>query len=214
MGMEMTQRSDPLAVLENVVGLVVVILGMLTCAVLLGTVAGSGSIPGLNTEVCVTTSEGGMPGFGRDEGEGTGPVGLSAGVTWRADEVTLCDPDPARTTRVMAGLGLMAWVGAPLLFFALLWRMLRRARREGVFADRVPGALRRLGGLLLVWAALDFVLTGFVNGALLRSMTDGLVYFTSSEFPWLLVLLGIALLALARVMAEAVTMRHDVESTI
>ena len=212
--MNTKQRSDPLKALENVVGLIVVVLGVLTGAVLLGTVAGSGSIPGLNAEVCVTTSEGGMPGFRRAEGAATGPVGLADGVTWRADKVVLCDPDPDSATRVVAAAGLMVWVGAPLVFFGLLWRALRRARREGVFADRVPGALKQLGGLLLVWAALDFVLTGFVNGLLLQKMTDGLVFFTSSDFPWLLVLLGIAMLALARVMGEAVQMRHDVEATI
>lgn len=212
--MNSTRASDPLKVLENVVGLVVIVMSLLTCAVLLGTVAGSGSIPGVTTEVCVSTSEGGMPGFRRAEGEQTGPTGLSEGVTWRAEEIKICDPDPATATRALAAIGLLVWVGAPLLFFGLLWRMLRRARREGVFADRVPGALRQLGGLLLVWAALDFVVTGFVNGVLLRSMTEDLVFFTSSEFPWLLVLLGIALLALARVMGEAVLMRHEVEATI
>ena len=127
----------------------------------------------------------------------------------------VCDPDPDGATRALGIAGLTVWVVAPLLFFGLLWRLLRRARREGVFADRVPGGLRFLGGLLLVWAALDFVVTGFVNAALLNRMTDDtLVLFSSSDAPWLLVLLGLALLALERVMSQAVAMRHDVEATI
>ena len=40
-----------------------------------------------------------------------------------------------------------------------------------------------------------------------------LVLFTA-DVSWLLVLLGLALLALARVMGEAVDMRRDVEATI
>jgi len=142
-------------------------------------------------------------------------VHLRDGVSWRAEEVQLCDPDPDVATRALGGLGLTVWVLAPMLFFGLLWRLLRRARRAGIFADQVPGGLRLLGGLLLVWAAADFVVSGFVNAALLNRMTDeGLTLFSSNNFPWLLLLLGVALLALARVMAEAVTMRHDVEATI
>lgn len=212
--MSASTTSDPLRSLESAVAVVVTLLALLSVGVLAGTLVGSGSIPGVEAEVCVTTSENGMPGFRRVDGERTGPVGLAEGITWRAAEVQVCDPDPDGATRAVAAVGLAVWVVAPLLFFGLLWRLLRRARREGVFADRVPGALRMLGRLLLVWAALDFVVTGFVNAALLARMTDGLPLFTSGDFPWLLVLLGIALLALARVMGEAVLMRHEVEATI
>lgn len=212
--MRTSTTADPLKSLESVVAVVVTILALLSVGVLFGTLLGSGSVPGVEAEVCVATSENGMPGFRRVEGERTGPTGLVEGITWRADEVRICDADPDGATRAVAAVGLAVWVVAPLLFFGLLWRLLRRARREGVFADRVPGALRLLGRLLLVWAVLDFVVTGFVNAALLARMTDGLPLFASSDFPWLLVLLGIALLALARVMGEAVLMRHEVEATI
>lgn len=206
------RSDDPLRGLEAVVGVVVGVLTVLTVAVLAGVVLGSGSIPGLDGEVCVTTAEDG-PGFRRVDGERTGPVGLAEGVTWRASEVSLCDPDPDAATRGWAAAGLAVWLVAPLLFFAMLWRMLRRARREGVFVDAVPTTLRRLGGMLLVWAALDLVVTALVNRALLDRMTDGALVFTY-EMPWLLVLLGIAFLALARVMEQAVRMRQDVEATI
>jgi hypothetical protein len=196
------------------VAVIVTMIVVLGGAMLVGALGGAAEIPGIDADVCVETSPTGDPGFRRGEGESTGPVGLDEGIVWHAQQIQLCDPDADVATRALGGVGLLVWVLAPLLFFGLLWRMLRQARREGVFADRVPGALRRLGGFLLVWAALDFVVTGAVNGALLSRMTDSLVFFASSDFPWLQVLLAIALLALAQVMAEAVTMRHDVESTI
>jgi ABC-type spermidine/putrescine transport system permease subunit I len=57
--------------------------------------------------------------------------------------------------------------------------------------------------------------SGFVNAMLLNRMTDdGVWLFTSDDFPWLLILLGIAFLALERVMAQAVTLREDTEATI
>ncbi len=210
-----SRSSDPLRTLEILVGVIVALMAVLSCAVVVGAIAGTGSIPGLDAEVCVTTSSDGGPGFRRVEGESTGPVGLEDGITWRAEQVQICDPDPDGATRALAGAGLTVWVIAPLLFFGLLWRLLRRARREGVFADRVPAGLHLLGGVLLGWAALDFVVTGFVNAALLNRMTDvGPVLFSSADVPWLQVLLGIALLALERVLAQAVDLRRDVEATI
>ena len=210
--MATTRTDDPLRVLEGLVGLVVVVMAVLAVATLVGTAFGSGSIPGVNAEVCVTRS-GEEPAFRKVDGEATGPVGLVDGVTWRADEVQLCDPRPDGATRALGAAGLLVWVGGPMLFFTMLWRLLRRARREGVFADRVPGQLQRLGAVLLGWAALDFFLGGAVDAALLNRMADGTMILTA-DMPWLPVLLGIALLALARVMGEAVTMRHDVEATI
>lgn len=197
------------------VGVIVALMGTIAVLVLVGVVAGSSTIPGVNTEVCVTTSGQGTPAFRTTEGDTTGPVGLADGITWRAEEVKICDPDPDGVTRGLAAVGLAVWIGAPVLFFSLLWRLLRRARREGVFADRIPGGLRRLGTFLLVWAALDFVVAGLVDAALITRMTDEdtLVMFTG-DVPLLLLLLGLALLALEWVMAQAVDMRHDVEATI
>jgi hypothetical protein len=206
--------DDPLKGLETVVGVVVALMTAVTCAVLVGAAMGSGAIPGVDAEVCVASSATDSSGFRRVDGERTGPVGLAAGTTWRATEVQLCDPDPDAATRALGVAGLTLWTLAPLVFFGLLWRMLRRARREGIFTEQVPEALRRLGQLLLAWAALDLVVTGVVNGALLTRLTDELVFFSSAELPWLQVLLGIALLALARVMEQAVHMRRDVEATI
>ena len=138
---------------------------------------------------------------------------LRDGITWRAEEVQVCDPAPDGTTRALGGAGLVVWLGGPTVFFVMLWRFLRRARREGVFADRVPDQLRTLGRVLIAWAALDFVLSGWINAALLNRMSESTLILTATV-PWLPVLLGIALLALARVMGEAVGLRRDAEATI
>jgi Protein of unknown function (DUF2975) len=212
--MDRTRSSDPLRRLEVFVGLIVVVMALAAVLLLVGTVAGSSAIPGVDAEVCVTTSGEGQPGFRAAEGDRTGPVGLADGITWHVEQVKVCDPEPDGATRGLAAVGLAVWIGAPVLFFSLLWLLLRRARRYGVFADRVPGGLRRLGTLLLVWAALDFVVTGFVDGALITRMTDDTLVMFTGDLSLLLVLLGLALLALERVMEQAVAMRHDVEATI
>lgn len=210
--MDRTRSTDPLRTLELLVGVIVTVMALLAGLVLLGTIVGTGTIPGVNAEVCASTAAG-EPAFRRNEGDSTGPVGLGEGITWRADEVQICDPDPDGGTRALAAAGLVVWAGAPLVFFALLWRLLRRARREGVFADRVPGELRTLGRILIAWAVLDFLVSGLVDAALLTRMTESTVIL-SAQFPWLPGLVGVTLLALARVLGEAVDMRHDIEATI
>ncbi|QSR32118.1 hypothetical protein CFI00_16710 [Nocardioides sp. S5] len=210
--MDGTRGNDPLRTLELLVGVIVSLMALLAGLVLLGTIVGTGTIPGVNAEVCASTA-GDAPAFRRAEGDSTGPVGLGEGITWRADEVQICDPDPDGGTRALAAVGLVVWAGAPLLFFSLLWRLLRRARREGVFADRVPGGLRTLGRILVAWAVLDFFVSGLVDAALLTRMTDSTVIL-SGDVPWLPVLVGVTLLALARVIAQAVDLRRDAEATI
>lgn len=210
--MDGTRGNDPLKVLEVMVGIVVAVMAVLAAATLAGVAFGSGSVPGLDAEVCATVS-GGEPAFRQVDGERTGPVGLVDGIAWRAEEVQVCDADPDGPTRALAAAGLVLWVGGPAVFFTMLWRFLRRARREGVFADRVPDQLRTLGRVLVAWAALDFVLSGWVNAALLTRMTESTLVL-SATVPWLPVLLGVALLALARIMGEAVGLRRDAEATI
>lgn len=204
--------EDPLRILEVMVGVVVCVMAVLAVATLAGTVSGDGGIPGIDADVCASVS-GDEPAFRHVEGERTGPVGLDEGITWRPGDVQVCDPDPDGSTRALAGAGLLVWAGGPAVFFVMLWRFLRRARREGVFADRVPGQLTTLGRVLLAWAAVHLVWSGWINAALLTRMTDSTLILTATV-PWLPVLLGVALLSLARVMGEAVVMRRDSEATI
>lgn len=209
-------KRDALRTLEMVVGAIVTLMVLLVTAVVLAALAGQSSVPGFNAEVCVSATPGQGVAFAGEESDLTtfGPVGLDDEATWRPERIQICEPEPSAGTAALGGVGLVVWAGAPMLFFALLWRLVRRARREGAFAGSIPGGLRQLGGLLLVWAAVDLVVTGFVNGALLTRMSDQVVFFSSDGVPWLLVLLGIAFLALERVMADAVVLREDSEATI
>lgn len=216
MNADQSRDTDPLWILELVVGVVVCAMAVLAVGLVAGTVLGSASVPGLNAEVCATAS-GDQLGIRQDAvggaGDRTRPAALETGIEWRASEVQVCDPEPGVATRALGGAGLVVWFGGPAVFFVLLWRFLRRARREGVFADRVPGQLRTLGRVLLMWAALDLVLSGWIEAALVQRMTDS-PFAVSATIPWVPLLLGVALLGLAKVMEQAVEMRHDVEATI
>jgi Protein of unknown function (DUF2975) len=213
-----TREQDPLKALERIVAAIFLLMAGVTAASIIGATVGSGSIPGLTAEVCVSSSVGDGVVFQDGDNGATPafePMNLRDGIRWHTEQVQVCDPTPDAATRTLGLTGLTVWALAPLLFFGLLWRLLRNARRNGFFADQIPGGLRLLGGFLLGWAALGFVVTGVVNAALINKMTDDDVwFFTSDEFPWLLILLGMAFLALERVMAQAVALRADTEATI
>lgn len=207
-------KREPLAVLERVVGAIFVLMLVVCGAVGIGLLAGTASVPGVSAEVCVSTTPGSTFGFRKDGAPDVGPPGLADGITWRAESIQVCELEASGSTAMLGTVGLVAWAGAPLVFFGLLWRLVRRARRAGAFDSTIPGGLLTLGRFLLAWAAVDVVVSGFINGALLTRMSDQVVFFSSDDLPWLLVLLGIAFLALHRVIEQAVLLREDSEATI
>ena len=207
-----TQDNGALRALEIAVGVILGFMVVFGGALLAGAAIGQDTIPGVNAEVCVSADPAAV-GY-RDPTSG-GPAGLGDGVRWAPEQVQLCDPEPTGAVRALGLVAMSMALLAPIVFFALLFLMLRRARTEGVFADRVPGALRTLGGVLLVWAVLEFMVNGITDAALINALTEGRdpTLFTA-DFPWLLALLGVGLLALSTAMAQAVSMRQDVEATI
>lgn len=214
MNADQSRDTDPLKGLETLVGVAVVFVAVVSALLVVSLVAGTGSLPGVRGEVCATTDAAMLRLESADPDVVAGPGAVRDGVAWRVDEAQLCDDDPDGAMRALAASGLAIWAGGPLLGLALLWRFLRRARRDGVFADAVPGGLRVLGRLVLAWAALDLVLSGWINAALVARMTSGAPFSVQADVPWVPLLLGVALLALAKVMEQAVEMRHDVEATI
>ena len=213
-----TRAKDPLAPLETGVQVVLALVG--TFFVLMLGSAVLGGTPGIGgtdaTEVCVTTPPGHGIGYGGSGATGDGPIGLREGVRWFPREIDICDTDPSTAT---LALGLSQAVLGPVGATAgllLLWFVVRRARREGVFSRSIPGALRALATYLLAWAAVGWLWRGIVDAVLLRRMaedTSGFV-FSSPDVPVVTVLVGLGLVTLARVMAQAVALREDSEGTV
>jgi hypothetical protein len=212
------REKDPLAPLETGVQ---VLLGML---VLLGVLLLGSTIFGGNpsfasvgaTEVCVGTSPGEGVGYGGTGRGGDHPIGLYDDVRWFPREIEICDTQPTAGT-IALGItrALIEPIGA-IGALLLLWWVVRRARREGVFGDRIPAGLYVLGCYLLAWALTGWLSGGTVDALLLRRMadtTDGFV-FSWPEFPLVSLLLGLAMLTLARVMSQAVALREDSDATI
>ena len=215
----MVQREkDPLAPLEMgvqvLLGMLVVLGVLLAGSVVLG---GNPAFAGVSaSEVCVETLPGEGVGYGGTGGGGDRPIGLYDDVRWFPREIEICDTEPSAGTIALgitrAFIGPIGGIGALLL----LWWVVRRARREGVFGDDIPRGLRVLGCYLVAWALVGWLAGGLVDALLLRKMadtTDGFV-FSWPEFPLVSLLLGLAMLTLARVMSQAVALREDSDATI
>ena len=211
-------EKDPLAPLESGVR---VLLGMVAVlgALMLGSalVGGNPSLAGVGSgEVCVETSPGEGIGYGGSGRGGDHPIGLHDDVRWFPRQIEICDTVPSAGTvalGVVRGLvGPVGGIGALLL----LWWVVRRARRDGVFGDLVPRGLYVLGWYLLAWAVVGWLSEGVLDALLLRRMADtadGFV-FRWPELPFVAVLIGLGMLTLARVMSQAVALREDSEATI
>ena len=213
-----TKEKDPLAPLETGVRAVLALIAAL-CVLLIASAA-LGETPGIGgvdaTEVCVATSPGEGIGYGGSGKPGDGPIGLREGVRWFPREIDICDTTPSAGTLALGvSQAILGPVGATVGLL-LLWLVIRRARREGVFGEGIPTALRKLASFLLAWAAISWLWKGIVDATLLRRMaadTSGFV-FSSPEFPFVTVLIGLGLVTLARVMSQAVALREDSEGTV
>lgn len=169
----------------------------------------------------MTTSPGRVPYGGSGDGRaGDGPIGLREDVGWFPRQIEICDRDPSVGTLALgisrATLGPVGAIGG----LVLLWFVVRRARRGGVFGDGIPKTLRLFAYYLLAWAAISWLWTGIVDAMLLGRMAGqtwlafGSIPFISPHVPVVTLLIGLGLVTLARVMSEAVALREDSEATI
>jgi hypothetical protein len=215
------KQKSALAPLDTTVSIILTLMVGFAVVMLIATIFGSGSIAGMrrtNPEVCVETRPGqgvGLGGNGIRPG-GDGPIGLRDGVRWYPTEVEICDTAPSASTLALGGLAVAPGAVGVMGFFGLMWVVLRRARRIGVFADSIPRSLRLLGAFLLGWTLLSWVVVGLTRAALFSRMAEGrsISMFLPSDFPVVPVLVSLGLLTLAGVVTQAVALREDVEATI
>jgi len=211
----MNQPRNAMAPLSIGVTIVFVLLIALTAAagsqVLLGD--GTGVRGG---DVCVDVVPGdGVPDSGWRETAG-GPMGLRDGVHATASTVVICDEDPTPNLIAWQALRVLPELLGLLAFLGWLIFLMRGMRRDGYFADRMPAAVDRLGQFMIAWSFAAWMVSGFVKAVMLHQLTttaDTLV-FSSTDFPTVLVLVGLGLITLGRVLEPAAALRRESEATI
>lgn len=215
-----TKQRDPLAPLEFGVTVLLGFSTFITALVMVFWLLGAQHVEffGINgSDVCVTTS----PAHGVDWGGsdpssgGEHPFGLRPGSSWNTTSLQICESHASvGTVLIGASRTLLTPVGT-IGSLVLLWLLIRRARRDGLFGNAVPSALRRLAYFLLAWAVLGWAWGGLADTWLLRRMADPAgSLFGEQNIPLTTLLLGLGLITLARVMTYAVDLREDNEATV
>jgi len=112
---------------------------------------------------------------------------------------------------------LAAW--PPLLYgmgaLAFVWWLARRARREGFFVPGVARGLSRLGVYLGIGSVVTSVVVLLANKQLLDTLLPtGGYWDIGLNLSWSTLLTSVGLVSLGRVMAHAVAMREELDTTV
>ena len=174
-------------------------------------VTGQGSFLGLGDVVCLDVNPWSSDTF---NGGHVHLTGLAAGVTTSVQAVNLCQADPSTRERILYSIDENAtWLfGVGLLF--LLWRLLRHARREGVFVAAFARRVSALGLYVILGAAAVNVLGTWAEWELQKSLIPGGSHQASWDISFTPLLVGLSLITLGRLMAATVPMREELDATV
>ena len=134
-----------------------------------------------------------------------------------AEEVEVCITHPTTWQKVSSALGPVGdLVFGPMALW-LTRRVIRGARREGLFTDGTARRTRELGWFLLVmtlgWPFVAAAGRGVVVDAAVRSRDWTFMLFHPGV-PVALVVVSLGVLTIARVLRRAVPLQQEVDATI
>ncbi|QNN53793.1 DUF2975 domain-containing protein [Nocardioides mesophilus] len=180
-------------------------------------VFGSGSLLGFGEpEVCATTRPG-VVAFGGNDAPGEEVLGLREDARWSTATLHVCDTAPGLGTRLGGALGGAAELVLFLGSLFLTRRVIRRARRDGLFSSAVAGAVRVLGLFLVVGAPVSALLGALSTQLVLASAVRGMTWhdnLLAGDLPWTALIAGVGILSVARVLAFAHDLQDDVDGTV
>ncbi|MBB4917568.1 DUF2975 domain-containing protein [Streptosporangium saharense] len=171
-------------------------------------VSGSGSVFGL----------GGGTACAVDPGLAVGGVlaeRAAPGVSTTATEVQFCTSDPNGAQMMWQALTALPGFVLAAGVLVLVWRLIRVAGSRGAYTPDVVRGLRALAWCLLAGAVLAPIVQDIANAQLLRTLSADYSYtFQLPDISLAAVLTGLGLIALTRVMRNAVRMREDLEGLV
>jgi hypothetical protein len=176
-------------------------------------VSGDASFFGFGAPVvCASSSP-----FDLDQYPGNGYVrglGLTDGVRVHVSDVDVCSSDPTTGERILSSIdqGAVSLFGAGVLL--LLWRMLRRARHDGVFVEAFARRVSRLGLYVLLGAAAVNVVRTWAQWELLKRLVPTGAHPGVWHVSFTPLVLGLGLITVGRLMAATVPMQREIDATV
>ena len=220
-------KRDPLAPIEITVtallALLAVCFAMFAVIAAVGLIAhGSTSVRfvGIGEPTCVTAEPGQVPwgGSGNSDPAPDGVVGLREDVaSQRGTQAEICLKDP---TRLQQAAGVLDTIGGGVLAIGgllLIQRVVRTARRGGLFTEETADRTRQLGWFLLamtlLWPLLEGAGTGIVLSAAVQDVSWARGLF-SADISYTLLVVAIGVLTFARILRQAVPLQDEVDATV
>lgn len=150
---------------------------------------------------------------------GTSVRGLKPGVTLGAPRTfTICAAHLSGTDRALFSMPVSIDLLWSLGFLWLTLRVIRRARRRGLFTHDVARATTHLGWYILGGWAIDNLTGGVLRAIATSHLVTG--YSLTSGIPgnmswsWPIVIGGFGVISIGRVMQRTVPMREEIEATV
>lgn len=218
--MSTTRTRDPLAPLEFVLAFATSLVGVLFLAFTVLIALGNGEF---RSDVCVSIHQGTAAtvseelGYPRPAEAGSLPAErvLPAGTQVRAKTLDVCAEHPTLGQRALSALD---WLPRFLLLavpVGLGWRLVRLARRQGVFSASVAKWLTILGWWVVVApVVISLSILATQNWLLDQLLPGGAGQPMDVPLSWGTLLTGFGVLTLGRVMARAVAMQDELDTTV
>ncbi|MFD0022930.1 DUF2975 domain-containing protein [Streptomyces sp. NPDC058382] len=136
------------------------------------------------------------------------------GVTGSGTVTRLCQEHPTGVQR-MGDVGVqLPWYLFTFVALLLFCLLLNTVVKDGPFVAAAAQRLRTLGWFLAVGATVTALATGWSKSALVGSMAPVAGSQPTLDWPWPLLLTGLAAVIMGQAMREGARMREDLEGTI
>lgn len=211
-----TRADRALAQIDVLTSALGFLVGALMLLAVTMTVFGSGSVLEFgDEEVCAPAVPGEVP-WGGTESRRAVP-GLEEDARWLTTEIAVCVEDPGTGLRLLGSLRGLGELGVFVGSLVLVRRVIRYARRAGLFAEGVSSRVLLLGRFLVVAAPVIALSAQIGDHLVLDAAIEGELWsghLLNWDFPWTLFIVGVGLVSTAKVIGYARLLQDDVDRTI
>ncbi|MEL4357337.1 MULTISPECIES: hypothetical protein [unclassified Luteococcus] len=214
------RRRDPLGPIDLITWLALALLFALVAFMVSSAFLGWHPSVGNwgNSHPCLEVPQAGL-WIGGSGGGTDGVQNLRPGVTQGyPNRFRLCQEAMSTTDRTLSSVPVLLDLLWTIGFLLLTRRMIKRARRGGLFTSQLASALQGLGWYVLAgWVGLQAIgatCTVLVTSHLVTEFSPAAAWPAHWHWSWATMIGGFGLLTIARVIRESIPLREEVDATV